>query len=120
MLAGTALYGHGEEHPGPNNGFVKMPGAFHTELVPDGEKNVKVYLLDMAFKNPVTKGSTVTAKMTANGKDLDTTCTPQVNFFQCSLPVKLNAALGGKIVIVAERDGKKGVPVTYDLPLKRK
>lgn len=120
IMGATSLYGHGEDHPGPNGGFVKMPGAFHTELVPEGEKNIKVYLLDMGFQNPMTKGSTVSAKMTANGKNLDITCTAQVDFFKCALPVKLSAALSGKIVIEAERDGKKGVPATYNLPLKRK
>lgn len=119
-LSSSMLFAHGEDTPGPHKGFIRMPGAFHTELVPDGAKGVKVYLLDVAFRNPITKNSQVSAKLVSQGKDVDTTCTPQVDFFLCRLPLDLRQMKSGKFIVTAERDGIKGGPATYELPLKRK
>lgn len=48
----THASAHGENKPGPNGGYIRMPGAFHTEIVPNGKHKIKVYLLDIEWKNP--------------------------------------------------------------------
>jgi hypothetical protein len=53
----TLASAHGEDKAGPNGGFIRMPGAFHTELVPSGKDKLKVYLLDIQWKNPSLKNS---------------------------------------------------------------
>lgn len=120
LFAGALAQAHGEDKPGPHQGFIKMPGAFHTELVALNESTVQVYLLDMNFKNPIIKDSKVEGKLrTKEGVEMIFSCTPEKTYFQCPLPEPLTKHPGGKILIHAERSGSKGIPAVYDLPLKR-
>jgi hypothetical protein len=41
LMSGVFAWGHGEDKPGPNGGYIQMPGAFHTELVPVSDKVFK-------------------------------------------------------------------------------
>ena len=116
MLA--LAWGHGEDKLGPNQGFVKMPGGFHTELVKTDEQHIKVYLLDLEFKNPSTKDSKVEVRLNKKGKW--TSCPAKENFFACDL----KAALGkggisdpGTLQVQATREKQKGNVAEYALPL---
>ncbi len=51
----------------PNGGFIKMPGAFHTEVVPVGQNKLKVFLLDMNWKNPSILNSNLSVTHKASG-----------------------------------------------------
>ena len=59
MLNFSLVFAHGMNKPGPNGGEIRMPGPFHTEAKAEGANKLKVYLLDMNFKNPVTANSSV-------------------------------------------------------------
>lgn len=120
LQSATPALAHGEDTPGPSGGYIKMPGAFHTELVPTGKDTVQVYLLDMTFKNPTVKNSKVDGKLRSKeGVEMLFSCTQEATFFQCKLPASLAAHAGGHLILIAEREGQKGVPASYDLPLKR-
>ncbi len=67
MLIVHTAYGHGENKLGPNGGFIKMPGAFHTEVVPVGQNKLKVFLLDMNWKNPSILNSNLSVTHKASG-----------------------------------------------------
>lgn len=69
---------------GPNGGYIKMPGAYHTELV-EGKETIKVYLLDISFKNPVTDKSSVKIKYLGNDVK-EFTCKNEQDFFECNSP----------------------------------
>ena len=56
-------FAHGENVLGPNGGHIRMPGAFHTELVQTSDQGFKVFLLDVDWKNPVTSNSAVEARL---------------------------------------------------------
>jgi len=102
---------HGENKPGPHGGFIKMPGAFHTEVVPVSKTQVQVFLLDMDWKNPITDKSSVTA----NGM----ICKPKDTTFICDLGKKANIEKKGKLEIKATRLEQKGNSAIYELPLNR-
>ncbi len=55
-----AVFAHGGDKAGPNGGHIKMPGAFHTELILQPQKDsLQIFLLDLSFKNPVVADSKV-------------------------------------------------------------
>ena len=111
-------WAHGENKPGPHEGFIRMPGAFHTELVPVGKDQVKIYLLDMDWKNPTVKNSTVTLEYLASQK-VQGACEPKENqYFLCSFPSTISIDKHGKFIVNSSRDGQKGMAVDYELPLK--
>lgn len=110
-------YGHGENKPGPNGGFIRMPGAYHTELIPNEINSLKVYLLDIQFKNPSVKDSSI--EMSLGGKSkINTKCEPQENFFICKFPEKVDLTKKGSLKVISNREGQKGMVVTYPLPLR--
>lgn len=109
MLATPGARGHGEDKPGPHGGEIRMPGAFHTELVIErdpGKKTggAKIYLLDMESKNPVVKDSRV--KISIDGAP-PTDCPAADDHFRCPLGV------GTEITVTAKRAGQQGNAVTY-------
>ena len=114
LTVSVKSFGHGEDKFGPNGGYLKMPGGFHTEVVPDKEGKIKVFLLDINFKSPVVKNSKVIAAINnANKKDIN--CTAKRDHFLCET---LKADLAkGTLSIVAERSTVKGAEAIYDLPL---
>lgn len=107
-------FGHGEDKFGPNGGYLKMPAGFHTEVVPDKDGKIKVYLLDINFKSPVVKNSKVVATIN-NGNKKDINCTAKRDHFLCETS-KADLAKG-TLSIVAERSSVKGAEAIYDLPL---
>lgn len=109
------LYAHGENHLGPHKGYIRMPGAYHVEVVPKAN-NIQVLLLDINFKNPTVLNSHIKAKIT-NGKDAYVLrCTASTYYFTCPVSNNLLTA-DGKLTIESERQLSEGIPVEYPLPL---
>jgi len=113
-----AVYGHGEHRPGPHGGIIRMPGAFHTELVVEGSKEFKIYLLDTNFKFPVTGNSLVKAKFIAD-KTYEASCRAEDDFFSCHFDKEVLASKG-ELQIISKRNGVKGAVAKYPFPLSRK
>lgn len=114
LTASISAFSHGEDKLGPNNGYVKMPGGFHTEVVPNNDGTFKVYLLDIQFKNPTVKNSKVRATID-NGKKTDVACTAKRDHFHCSS--KKGDLAKGTLSVTAERNSVKGNEAVYNLPL---
>ena len=108
-----AAFGHGEDRPGPHGGFIRMPGAFHTEVLVDGETALKVYLLDIEWKNPSVRDSKIIA--TFNGKTAK--CGVVTDHFRCAFGTGSNLQAKGKLEIDATREKQKGAKVEYPTPL---
>lgn len=108
-------WAHGEDKYGPHKGFIRMPGAFHTELVLNGKNELKVYLLDIEWKNPTTEKSNL--EITYNNQ-LKAECKPQKDFYSCEFPKAVNLIKKGELKVIASRKEQKGMEVSYQLPLK--
>ncbi len=115
MFFSQMTFSHGMNKYGPNGGFIKMPGAFHTELVDKGQ-NIHVYLLDISFKNPITVDSTVKIKYQGN-TDTEFSCAKSTDYFVCEKP-KTGLTNVKEIIINAIRSKNKGSEAIYSLPLK--
>ncbi|MBY0415400.1 MAG: hypothetical protein K2Q18_14605 [Bdellovibrionales bacterium] len=110
-----SLFSHGMNQLGPHNGYIKMPGAFHTEILED-QKNILVYLIDMNFKNPMVENSSVS--VTLNGKNSKKIeCTKGKEYFICLKPDQ-NMKDYNEISVHAFRNKVKASPAIYKLPLK--
>jgi hypothetical protein len=114
LLVTAQVMAHGEDKPGPNGGKITMPGAFHVEVVPVDERQLKVYLLDLDFKNPVVKGSSL--KVTHGS--VVAKCKEKSDHFVCDFPAQINLNQPGEIKVTATRDKQKGNRVEYALPIK--
>lgn len=110
--------GHGEDKLGPHFGFIRMPGAYHTELYPESEKEAKVWLLDINWKNPTVKSSTVKIVIPGNGPSEIECKAKESTYFSCPLPKGFNFKSPGQLIVRSTREGQKGVDAVYDLPLK--
>ncbi|TGK34560.1 hypothetical protein EHQ12_07670 [Leptospira gomenensis] len=108
------ILAHGEHESGPNGGLIRMPGGFHTELIvlKDG---LKVYLLDIEFKNPSTKNGALSAKIVRGKSEQKLQCQSHPDHFFC--PVSDLPAVG-KIVLKATREKMEGIEAVYDLPVR--
>jgi hypothetical protein len=119
FFTGTLALAHGEDRPGPNGGYIKMPANFHTELVADSTgSSFRIYLLDLHFKNPVTQNSEVKVfYKTPKNKKINLSCPPMGNnHFHC---FDVDLSKKATISIRAKRDGSWAtVDVKYSLPLK--
>lgn len=114
-LLTARAFAHGEDKPGPHGGFIRMPGAFHTEVVPVNKREIKVYLLDIEWKNPSIQRSKVQVEMNKIVKE----CSPQSEpYFVCSFSPKVDLTKKGSLKIKAQREGQIGNEVIYELPLK--
>lgn len=113
FLSAPQVFAHGEDKPGPHGGSIRMPGAFHTELVvKDGV--IEVYLLDMEWKNPSTKNSKVALSFAAGGQSNPLPCTAKIDRFECQPPK--DRAAKGDLRVVSSREGAPGAAVTYGWP----
>jgi hypothetical protein len=112
------VWGHGEEKPGPHKGYLRMPGAFHIELVPQGNSKFKVYLLDIEWKNPSVENSKLEIKAINDGKTADVKCgnAQGVDHFSCQLPEGYSLKKG-ELRVSAIRQKSIGAEMRYDLPL---
>lgn len=114
LTVSVKSFGHGEDKFGPNGGYLKMPGGFHTEVVPDKDGKLKIFLLDINFKSPVVKNSKVTATVN-NGNKKEINCTTKRDHFLCET-TKADLTKG-TLTIIAERSTIKGAEAIYELPL---
>lgn len=116
LLVSSFAFAHGEDKPGPHGGFVRMPGAFHTEIAPDSDTEFKMYLLDINWKNPSVKDSTIDIQFIDKSTKIAVQCQQGINFFQCQL-AKGHTLKKGKLIVKASREKAVGSEVTYNLPL---
>ena len=107
---------HGEDRPGPNGGYIRMPGAYHTEVVVTEPHRLKVYLLDINWKNPTVKESGVKVSI-ASAKPASTDCIAAKDHFVCELPKNVNLQSTGTLNLISTRAKQKGAGATYALPL---
>lgn len=114
LLSASAVFAHGEDKPGPHGGNISMPGAFHIELVSAGRETIKGYLLDLEWKNPVTKNSSL---QLMHGR-VEAKCTVRAEAFECVFPKSVDLGAAGRLTAKGKRDGQVGQAVTYQLPLK--
>lgn len=114
LLSSLAAFAHNEDQKGPNGGFIRMPGNFHTEVVPQKNGKIKVYLLDVNIQKPMVKDSSITASI-VNGASKDIKCESQKDFFICE--TKKADLKKGTLQINAERNKVKGAIAIYELPL---
>lgn len=118
LLFSSAVFGHGTSEPGPHGGEIRMPGAFHVEAdVTDGQ--LRLYLLNMQFKNPMVDTASVNARIEQGDKTAELDCTPnkEAKAFVCTLPSGVGLEQG-TLVVEASRDGMPADPARYELPLK--
>ncbi|OFZ12197.1 MAG: hypothetical protein A2Z20_11300 [Bdellovibrionales bacterium RBG_16_40_8] len=119
FLIGQWAFAHGETSLGPHNGYIRMPGAFHTEVVPEGNNKFKVYLLDIEFKNPTLQKSKLVIKIEHKSKLVAATCNTRKDYYLCKLPKGLSLKKG-KLFVNAVREELVGAEVIYDLPFNLK
>ena len=107
------VFAHGEDKPGPHGGYIRMPGAFHTEVVNEKE-GYRVFLLDINWKNPSVLDSSVSASINFGKNTTELTCSKDKESFFC----KSSLSQIGVLNIHAKREGQAGGVATYKLPLK--
>lgn len=115
VLNSSLAISHGEDKPGPNGGFIRMPGAFHTELILETKNRLKVFLLDMEWKNPSVVKSNV--HILHNNK-LKAECKISENSYSCIFPKTVDLTKKGSLKVIATRENQKGNEVSYELPFK--
>lgn len=87
-IGSSIAFAHGEVKAGPHNGFIRMPGAFHTELVLVGKNKLKAE------------------------------CAVQRNYYLCSFPKSVDLTKTRQLKVLSFRKEQKGSEVTYPPPLK--
>lgn len=118
LIPMAVCHAHGMERPGPHGGFIRMPGAFHTELVPEGPRILNVYLLDDEFKRPVTHSSHVKASLKRTEGSIDLRCVPTMDHFVCALPGGMRLSKGDKLHFKAGRRGSGEGLAVYEFPFR--
>lgn len=121
MVLTNKLFAHGMNSLGPNGGYINMPGVFHTELVPNDDGSLKVYLLDVNFKNPTTKDSSVGLKFISKKKTIVFDCKSfEETYFLCTSNEVKEKINKGNIEVKAIRAKSKGGTAKYSFPIKLK
>ncbi len=110
-------FAHGENHPGPHGGVIRMPGAFHTEVMPRNN-GFEIMLLDINFQHPTTKNSSVKAAIKTDKKSIALKCEIRSNYFLCTANKHL-IKKANVLHIVAMRENARGAEVSCALPLNR-
>ncbi len=82
-LLALNIFAHGEDLSGQHGGHIQMPSAFHTEVVVDNDKSLRVYLLDLQFQNPVVEESSVKVSLKDKGKTVTFKCPAMNDHFHC-------------------------------------
>lgn len=116
LLAAIFASAHGEDKPGPNGGYIKMPANFHTELVPIADGTFKVYLLDIQFQNPTVEKSNIKVVAISGKNKIAVNCVPMNDHFHCTPKKSFKT---GSLTIKATRNSTKAsMDAKYTLPLK--
>lgn len=113
----SLAFSHGEDQPGPNGGSIQMPGAFHTEAVVINKNELKIFLLDMDWKNPTVNDSSVSATFQTKTK-FEGKCEKNENAFLCTFDKTADLNKKGKLVVNATREKQVGNKAEYKTPLK--
>lgn len=116
FLGLSSALAHGEDELGPHQGFVRMPGAYHLEVI-KSDHGVDIMLLDMGFKNPTVLNSSIKVSIQSDGKTYTIPCESETNYFSCHVKKKL-LNHDGKLVVTSIRQLDEGETVEYPLPLK--
>ncbi|TGL88743.1 hypothetical protein EHQ68_08885 [Leptospira congkakensis] len=116
FMSATQVFAHGEHKPGPHGGLIRMPGAFHTEVLPYQNLGFKVYLLDINFENPTSKNSKLQGKVVSKGKEFPLKCKNHPDHFYCEIPGG-SSVEEGELILSPEWNFQKGAVVKYKLPL---
>lgn len=111
-------FGHGEDKPGPSGGYIRMPGAFHTEVVQVNNQKFKVYLLDINWQNPTVKNSSIAATVKIKSSEVNVSCKAEGNYFSCKLPRGKSLKGANEITLKAIREKVTGGLAKYELPLR--
>lgn len=109
ILTILVSWSHGEDKPGPNGGKIRMPGPYHTEVVFVSATQVKVFLLDIQFKNPTVKDSLVSAVW----KGQKAQCKAMKDYFQCDFAKGVNLKESGELTVESVREKQKGNVARY-------
>lgn len=113
IFTSMTLLAHGEDKAGPHGGYIRMPGAFHTEVL--NEKNgFRVYLLDINWKNPSVLDSSLSATIVQGTSKSTLKCSKESNSYLCLSKITQK----GELQIIAKREGQTGTTASYNLPLK--
>jgi hypothetical protein len=119
LIISSSAFAHGEDKYGPNKGYIKMPGSFHTEVVPSQDGSYRVYLLDLFNKNPTVKDSNVDFQIKDSEVVTVFNCKPVENsHFNCISKNRIENK--GQIILTVKRLGIQAKPAIYALPLKLK
>ena len=112
----SSAFAHGEDKPGPHGGVIRMPGAFHTEVVAQGDNAIDVYLLDINWKDQTVKDSSVSVSHVDGQRLTALKCQGRENLFSCE--AESGELKSGALTLKSSRLGVQGVEVTYPLPLR--
>lgn len=115
LLLSFNLFAHGMNKHGPNGGYIRMPGAFHTELVDKGA-HYNIHILDMGFKPASADGMTISAQYKGE-KEIMVACEKTKNMFVCAKPDK-DTTKYTTVNLSITKNGKATAPASYSLPLK--
>lgn len=108
-------WGHGEDKPGPNGGYIRMPGAYHTEVLIQNSV-LKIYLLDINWKNPTVNQSSAEAYLKNKETSISLKCDKKANYFECAIDKNMDIN-SGTLELKTKREGQVGNVAVYDLPL---
>lgn len=115
--ASSLAFAHGMDKPGPHGGYVRMPGAFHTEIVPSSDNVWNVYLLDDNLKNATNQNSSVSGFVQIGKEKLPLVCEVKEDHFVCSLVNNAPKSNRSQLRLEAKRNaGVMGIAI-YKLPL---
>jgi hypothetical protein len=115
-LFSTNAHSHGMNKPGPHNGHIRMIGTIHTEMVLE-KNDIKVYLLDINFKNATVKNSSVEALYFGkNQPNTEVKCGTSGDHFICNLPKNFSKIQQINLRVSRENYGPKDL-AEYKLPL---
>lgn len=106
--------GHGMGKPGPNGGYIKMPGIYHVELV-SSDAETKVYFLDMEFKKLPVTNAQVSMKL-KGAKEFGIKCIKETDAFRCDIK-GTELKMYKELTLSTSKNGEKEVASVYQLPL---
>lgn len=118
-LFASQAFSHGEDKYGPNKGYIRMPGTFHTEVVPQKDGSYQIYLLDVQNKNPKVQDSTVALELKTLSKTINFVCAPKnETYFHCKNEEIKKESKEGQIILKTKRNAIAAKEAIYNLPLK--
>jgi len=116
LTACSITFAHGEDELGPHNGYVRMSGAFHAEVIPE-KNDFKIMLLDINFENPTVENSSVKAVIIGKDKKrTELSCSSKADYFVCPV-TKAQLKQTDTLELIPTRQGTTGPAVSYPLPL---